>query len=52
MPPLYNVDEIAAFLTRFAMKFPDDLRVLAISVKREMLQKQLQHKKFFGFYLE
>jgi hypothetical protein len=49
---IYNSDEIASFLSTFARKAPADLSLLAIAVKKEMIQKQKQGKKFLGFWLD
>lgn len=48
---LRNTGGIAYFLTEFAQEAPQDLKLLAIAVKKEMLHKQQKGEKFFGFWL-
>ena len=49
---IYNTDEIAAFLDAYAKEAPPKLKLLAKTVKWQMLKKQRKGKLFFGFRLE
>ena len=48
---IYNTDEIISFLDAYAQESPASLRLLAITVKKEMLEKQKQGETFLGFEL-
>ena len=49
---IYNTDEIVSFLKAYARKSPADLKLLAITVEKEMLRQQRQGEKFLGFRLK
>ena len=49
---IYNTDEIVSFLKAYAKKSPPDLKLLAITVEKEMLRQQRQGEKFLGFRLK
>jgi hypothetical protein len=40
------------FLKAYAKKSPPDMKLLAITVEKEMLRQQRQGEKFLGFRLE
>jgi len=48
---IYNTDEIVSFLDAYARKSSAPLKLLAITVKREMLEKQEQGEPFLGLEL-
>jgi hypothetical protein len=49
---IYNTDEIVSFLKAYARKSPPGLKLLAITVEKEMLRQQRQGEKFLGFRLK
>ena len=49
---IYNTDEIVSFLKAYAKKSPPVLKLLAITVEKEMLRQQRQGGKFLGFRLK
>jgi VCBS repeat-containing protein len=49
---IYNTDEIVSFLKAYARKSSPDLKLLAITVEKEMLRQQRQGGKFLGFRLK
>ncbi len=49
---IYNTDEIISFLHAYARKAPPALKVLALTIKREMLKERGQDGLFFDFRLK
>ncbi len=49
---IYNTDEIISFLHAYALKAPPALKILALTIKRDMLKEQGRGGLFFDFRLK